>query len=123
MVDRVSGNYNNPIQDSGLLGIQQQQDVQKTNADSARETQSVASLKFGDSASISDEAKAAWERDKEVLKFSRLAQRIQNTVDLDKVAQMKNMIDSGRINDYLRSLNTDALADSLLNSPSGAFLR
>lgn len=123
MVDRVSGNYGNPIQDGNLLGVKQQQDIEKTNIDSAREAQTVSSLQQYDKASISDEAKLAYERDKEVLKFSRLAQRVRNDVDLDKVSQMKNLIDSGRINDYLRSLNTEALADSILNGPGGSFLR
>lgn len=122
MVDSISGKPNQ-IQDTGLLNIDRQQSVEKTNLESAKETGSNAVHKLLDEASISDEAKKAYEQDKEVMRFSRLAQRIKEPVNTEKVAHIKNMLDSGRINDYLRSLNTDALAQSILNSPSGAFLR
>lgn len=122
MVDSISG-QSNPIQDSGLLNIDRQQSVEKTNLESAGETRNASTLKLLDEATISSEAKAAYEKDKEVMRFSRLAQRIKEPFNADKVANIKNMLDSGRINDYLRSINTDDLAQSLLNSPSGAFLR
>ena len=122
MVDSISGQPN-PIQDSGLLNIDRQQSVEKTNLESANETKSSATLKLLDEATISDEAKTAYEKDKEVMRFSRLAQRIKEPVDTDKVSNIKNMLDNGRINDYLRSINTDELAQSILDSPSGAFLR
>ncbi len=121
MVDSISGKPNN-IQDSSLLGVNQQ-NVEKINVDSARETANVPSLKLLDEATISDEAKQAYESEKEILRFSRLAQRIKEPFSSEKVAQLKGLLDSGRINDYLRSLNTDAIAENLLNSPSGAFLR
>lgn len=120
MVDSISGKN---IQEAGLLNIGQQQSVEKTNQDSARETAAVGSLKMLDQATISDEARKAYESEKEVLRFSRLAQRVREPFDSDKVSHFKNLLDSGRINDYLRSLNTDELAASLLNSPSSAFLR
>lgn len=122
MVDSISGN-SNPIQDSGLLNVDRQQSVEKTNLESAREGQSGGLNKLLDEATISDEAKQAYQKDKEVMRFSRLAQRIQAPFDSDKVAQIKNLLDSGRINEYLRSINTDELAQSLLDSPSAAFLR
>lgn len=124
MVDSISGNSKN-IQDAGLLNVNQQQSsqsVEKVNVESARESDA-ATLKLLDEASISDEAKKAWESEKEILRFSRLAQRVKEPFNAEKVAQLKNMVDTGRINDYLRSLNTEAIADSILNSPSGAFLR
>ncbi len=120
MVDSISGKN---VQDASLLNIGQQQSVEKTNVDSAKDTQSVASLKLLDQATISDEARKAYESEKEILRFSRLAQRIREPFDADKVSHFKNLLDSGRINDYLRSLNTDELAASLLGSPSAAFLR
>lgn len=122
MVDSISGN-NNSIQDASLLNISQQQSVEKTNLESAKESASVTTMKLVDEATISDAAKNAYESEKEVLRFSRLAQRIKEPYDAGKVAQMKNMVDSGRINEYLSSINTDELVDSMLNSPSGAFLR
>lgn len=122
MVDHISGKSLNIQSDNGLLNIGQQ-NVEKVNVDSARQTANVPSLTLLDEATISDEAKKAYEGEKEILRFSRLAQRIKEPFNSEKVAQMKNLLDTGRINEYLRSLNTDALADSLLNSPSGAFLR
>lgn len=121
MVDSISGK--NTLHDLGLLGVGQQQSVEKTNADAARNTSNLSSLKSLDEATISDAARKAYEAEKDVLRFSRLAQRIQESFDQDKVSQLKNMVDSGRINDYLRSLNTDNLADSILKSSSAAFLR
>lgn len=122
MVDSISGKPNQ-IQDAGLLNIDRQQSVEKTNQESASETSAAAVTKLLDEASISDEAKKAYQQDKEVMRFSRLAQRIKEPIDTDKIANIKNMLDNGRINEYLRSLNTDALAQSILDSPSGAFLR
>ncbi len=122
MVDSISGN-NNGIQDASLLNISQQQSVEKVNVESAQESASATSIRLVDEATISDEAKKAYESEKEVLRFSRLAQRVKEPYDAGKVAQMKNLVDSGRINEYLRSINTDDLAESMLNSPSGAFLR
>ena len=122
MVDSISGK-SNPIQDNGLLNVDRQQSVEKTNLESAREGQSAGLSKLLDEATISDEAKQAYQKDKEVMRFSRLAQRIQVPFNSDKVAQIKNLLDNGRINEYLRSINTDELAQNLLDSPSAAFLR
>lgn len=122
MVDSISGKPNG-IQESSLLGVGQQQSVEKTNLETAQDTANVASLKLVDEATISDEAKRAYESEKETIRFSRLAQRVKEPYDADKVALFKDMLDSGRINDYLRSINTDDLADNILKSASGAFLR
>jgi len=122
MVDSISGK-NNPIQDNGLLNVDRQQSVEKNNLESASENKSASVLKLLDEATISDEAKTAYEKDKEVMRFSRLAQRIKTPFDSEKVANIKNMLDSGRINEYLRSINTEDLAQSLLNAPGSAFLR
>ena len=125
MVDSISGKSNN-IQDTGLLGLgqsQSSQSVEKVNIESAQDAAALSSTQLLDQATISDEARQAYENEKEVMRMSRLAQRIQEPYNADKVAQMKNLVDSGRINEYLRSVNTDELADSILNSPSGAFLK
>lgn len=122
MVDSISGKTN-PIQDNGLLNVDRQQSVEKNNLESASENKSASVLKLLDEATISDEAKNAYEKDKEVMRFSRLAQRIKTPFDSEKVANIKNMLDSGRINEYLRSINTEDLAQSLLNAPGSAFLR
>jgi len=122
MVDSISGK-SHQIQDSGLLGVNQQQSVERVNTEAAQQTDKLSSLNLLDQATISDAAKKAYESEKEVLRFSRLAQRIKDAPDTDKVSNLKNLVDSGRINEYLRSVNTESLADSLLNSPSGAFLQ
>jgi hypothetical protein len=122
MVESISGK-SHQIQDSSLLGVNQQQSVERINTESARQADKLSSLDLLDQASISDAAKKAYEKDKEVLRFSRLAQRINDSSNTERVAQLKNLVDSGRINDYLRSLNTESLASSILNSPSGAFLK
>jgi hypothetical protein len=121
MVDSISGK-SNPIQDNGLLNVDRQQSVEKNNLESASENKSANVLKLLDEATISDEAKNAYEKDKEVMRFSRLAQRIKAPFDSEKVASIKNMLDSGRINEYLRTINTEDLAQSLLNAPGSAFL-
>ena len=125
MVDSISGNSNS-IQDAGLLNVDRQQasqNVEKVNLESAQDTGSTSTLQLVDQATISDEAKKAYESEKDTLRLSRLAQRVKEPYDADKVARMKDMLDSGRINDYLRSLNTEQIAQSILDSSSGAFLR
>jgi len=125
MVDSISGNSNS-IQDAGLLNVDRQQasqTVEKINLESAQGTSATNSLQLVDQATISDEAKKAYESEKEALRFSRLAQRIKEPYDTDKVAQMKNLVANGGIKDYLDNLNTEDIAQSLLNSPSGASLR
>ena len=119
MVDRISGK---PVDNQQLLQVGQNA-VEKVNQEAAKESASVGSLGTLDQATISDEALKAYEQEKEVLKFSRLAMRVKEPYDADKVARMKDLIDSGRINDYLRNLDNGALADSILNSAAGAFLR
>jgi hypothetical protein len=121
MVDSISNNKNG-IQDLGVTQLGSQQ-VEQVNRETARETASLSSLKSVDNATISPEAMQAYEQEKEILKFSRLAMRVQDSYDAAKVSRFKDLLDSGRINDYLRNLNTDLLSDSILNSPSGAFLR
>lgn len=122
MVESISG-HSPKIQDAALLGVNQQQTVERVNTEAAGQTEKLSALDLLDQATISDAAKNAYESEKEVLRFSRLAQRIKTPSDSDKVSHLKNLLDSGRINEYLRGLNTDSLAESLLNSPSGAFLR
>lgn len=125
MVDSISGN-SQQIQDAALRNVDQQrasESVEKVNVETAKETSNVASLQLLDKVNISDAAKQAYESEKEVLRFSRLAQRVQDSGSSERVAQLKSMVDSGRIQEYLRSVNTDDLADKILNSPTGAFLR
>jgi hypothetical protein len=120
MVDRISGQIDNRPE-AGLLGINTQQGVEKTGAD--RPAGQAAGVSLVDEAAISDEARETYAAEKETIRFSRMVQRGKESVDLDKVARFRELLDNGRINEYLRSLNTDALAESLLSSSSGAFLK
>lgn len=125
MVDSISGNSNS-IQDASLSGIDRQQasqSVEKTNLESANDSSSASTLQLVDQATISDAAKKAYESEKDTLRLSRLAQRIKEPYDADKVAQMKNMVENGGIDKYLSSINPEDLADSILNSPTGAALK
>jgi hypothetical protein len=92
-------------------------DVAETNAKAAGGTN------YSDSASISDEALRRLDRDREVLKFGRQAVRQSQSHNAEKVAYFKDMLDSGRINDYLRSVDTDHLVNELLSGPAGGYLR
>ena len=92
MVDRISGNS---VDNNQLLQVGQNA-VEKVNQEAAKEASSTDSLSGFDKATISDEAIKAYEQEKEILKFSRLAQRVQD-YDAEKVARMKDLVDSGRI--------------------------
>lgn len=122
MVDRISGKTDS-LQEAGLLNVNTQQGVEKTGANTGKIADQAANISLVDEAAISDEARETYAAEKEALRFSRLAQRGKESVDLDKVARFKDLLDNGRINEYLRSLNTDTLAESLLTSSSGAFLK
>jgi hypothetical protein len=123
MVDRISSSHIDPLGDSSLHGVGAQQQAEKVGAGKIAKTDDAASASLLDQASISDEARETYAAEKETLRFSRLAQREKAPVDMDKVTKFRELLDNGRINDYLRSLNTNALADSLLASSSGSFLR
>jgi len=122
MVDSISGKSNS-IQDASLSGVDRQQasqSVEKINVESAKDAQGANSLSLVDSATISDEAKKAYESEKDVLRLSRLAQRVKEPYNAEKVAQLRELVNNGGVDGYLNSLNTDDLAQSILNSPSGA---
>lgn len=71
---------------------------------------------------ISDQARQAAASDKDVIKFSRLAQRDKTPFNTSKVATFKAMLDNGRINNYLSGLNTDQLAGEMLKSNKAFFM-
>lgn len=124
MVDGISRN-DNTIQEGLLNALNLQVGVEKTNKDDASDkTSTLGALDklFGDNATISSDARKAYESEREMLQFARLAQRIPNSVDTDKVSRMKQMIDAGKLNEYFSSLNNTELADSILKGPAGAYL-
>jgi predicted lipid-binding transport protein (Tim44 family) len=125
MVDQVGANNNNPIQNGSLLNSQTQT-VKDVNQQAAANSSAVSSLKqldIQDGVQISMEARNRLESEKDVLRFSRLAQRVQEDFDHEKVNRIKNLLNSGRINEYLRGINTEEMADKILDSPFGNYLR
>lgn len=123
MVDSIRGSEPGLIRESSLQQTGAQERVEQVNQNAAKDAGNVGSLSTIDNATISDEARAAYEQEKEILKFSRLAMRVKETMNMDKVSKLKDMVNSGKINDYLNSLDNNSIADAILQSPSGAFLR
>ena len=123
MINRLSGSNASQVQDASLLNVGQQKAVEKVDGGKTASPDGGASSDLVDQINISPEARLAYEQEKDALRYSRLAQRIKSPDHADRVSQLKNMVDNGRINEYLRSVNTDRLADSLLSSPVGSFLK
>lgn len=126
MLDRVNGSSNNPLIDAaGLLKTgESAQSVQETNKQSAENSNQVGSLmELSDGANISEEARIRYEREKEVFKFSRLSQKVDEGTQPDRVSLLKELVNSGRINEYLRTINNEDLAQKILDSSSGGFLK
>ena len=130
MVQNISSQPNGNVADPRVLSHLHNQGAEKiTPADLMNDTdaaQKAASpMSLEDNASVSPEARARYEKDREVLKFVRLAQRTDTApaASNDKVVQLKNMVDTGKINDYLRSIDTNVLVNDILASPAGAFLK
>ena len=75
-------------------------------------------------ASISAEAVDKARADQQVLQFGRSAGRIKDAGEQpEKVSTLKALYNSGNIDTYFNQLDTQKLADSLLNSLSGAYLK
>lgn len=126
MLDKVSGSGNNPLIDAaGLLKAgETAQNVQEINRQSAENSNQVGSLmELADGANISEEARIRYEKEKEVFRFSRLSQKVEEGAQPDRVAVLKDLVNSGRINEYLRTINNEDLAQKILEGPAGGFLK
>jgi hypothetical protein len=138
MVQNVSGQPNGPITDPRVLTHLHNKNADKVTAtdilkdadNASGVADASATISLEDNATVSPEARARYEQDREVLRFARLAQRADTTSQApdkaartEKIVQLKNMLDSGRINDYLRTVDTTTLVNDILNSPTGTFLR
>src|SRR5690349_484891 len=119
MVDSISSNPNN-INELSLGQLNQSQQLERLNRESADSSNTANVLPFGENVDISDAAYAKLQSEKDLSKFASLAQRMDESFDADKVNAFKTMLDSGRINDYLRGFSNEDLADSLLNSSTRA---
>lgn len=126
MLDKVAASNNNPLIDAaGLLKAgETAQNVREANKQSADNTQELSSLlDLTDGASISDEARARFEKEREAFRFSRLSKPVDEAPQPDRVALLKDMVNSGRINEYLRTINNEDLAQKILEGPTGGFLK
>lgn len=136
MVNRVDSNHLNSLLGTGMSNpLQQNEGAEETQATKAvdrlhQEAQEKAGVADSGAAnvSISSEAKTLWKREQEALRFARLAMSQPETVDnpaerSGKIAYLQNLVDHGRTQEYLRTLNTDDLVNSMLSSPTAAFLR
>lgn len=122
MVDGISGYQNNGnINELQTGQLQQNQQVERVNRESAG-AQKSGVTNLSDHAEISDAARARLEAEKEASRYASMAARMDEPFDADKVSYFKSLLDSGKINDYLRGLNNEDLADTLLKGPLGASL-
>jgi hypothetical protein len=99
--------------------------VSKINKD-AKDIKKIAGTQqpgFEDSANISDLAKRLAERDIEAKEFTKLALgEPEQSSKSEFTSHLKNLLDSGRISEYLRTVNTDSIVNSLLKSGAGKFV-
>ena len=125
MVDSIS----NKVGNDNLLNListdkadfTQAVNTTATPSAAPKDTKNTDGVNYATTVTISDQARQAAESEKDVIKFSRLAQRDKTPFDSEKVATFKAMLDNGRINGYLSGLNTDKLAASMLET-SRSFL-
>lgn len=126
MVDSISGKQHPNIHEHLGTGIpaevEKTETIEKLNNQPLVKTDHAKHV-LEDKASISDEARNLYLKETVVRPFVQKAMTMDEPHDADKVAYFKDLLDSGRINDYLRTLNTDTLAGELLSGPAGAFLR
>ncbi|MGE0200613.1 MAG: hypothetical protein AB7P76_06560 [Candidatus Melainabacteria bacterium] len=123
MVDSISRKNPSLVPDAAAAGVQTTQDIARLNQQAAEVAITDKTVDYLDNASLSEEAKRAFESEREILKYARLAMRVQDTPDGDKVAQLKNLVDSGRIQEYLSSINPGELVDAMLSAPVAGYLK
>ena len=93
--------------------------VRERNESAAEPVKSAVLAFLNDRAEVSNDAKRLLEAER----FGRLASQIEEPFDSDKVARLREMVQHGRMSDILSSFDDNALAESLLASPTAAFLR
>ena len=75
-----------------------------------------------DTSFISVAARQKYEAEREALYFAAQVPSEAATFNHDKVSQFKELMNTGRIHNYLAQLDNTVLVDKLLLSPAGAFL-
>jgi len=120
MVNNINPSNSHALTDLQSAALEQAQQLQGPQSRQAQEAAKKAGLT--DRMDISEEALTLANRDKDVMKYARMLTRQPEDVDTEKVSTFKSMLDSGRINDCLRRLGEDTLANDLLKSPAAAML-
>lgn len=126
MVEHISANQQSRTLADALLSRRADaaENVEAVNAQAARsgEQQPAATLSFLDNADVSDKAR-------QLLSAARYGKLAMEGADADVLSrsglttQLRAMVEAGRLSELTRRYDNAALADSLLNSPTGAFLR
>jgi hypothetical protein len=118
MVESIQG-YNGGLNELQAGQLNQNQQVERVNQESAGGQKSADVISLFDKADISDAAMQKLDAERDLIKFASLAQRMDEPYNEGKVSYFKDLLDSGRINDYLRGLSNNDLADSMTKSPLG----
>lgn len=123
MVDSIKAHQNTTLHELPIEPSQSQQIGRIPGGPATEGSKANVLPLFGEKVDISNEALDRLAAERQAFQYASLAARQEEPFDSDKVAHFKAMLDSGRINDYLRSVGNDALADSLLNNPIGALFK
>lgn len=108
---------------AGLSEAHSNNAVEKTGLDNAAAKQSEAkSLPLEERVSVSEEASAKAALELKAAKYARMAQRLEEPLDHQKVEHFKNLVASGQVGNYLNSLDNGQLANALLTGPAAKFL-
>ncbi|MBK8190986.1 MAG: hypothetical protein IPK79_11115 [Vampirovibrionales bacterium] len=124
MVEQISGNQGRLIADALLTRRSDAAENLEGVASQASAPQNASAtvLAFLDNADVSAKAR----RLLEASRFGRLAMESPDadvSARADLVAQLRSMVEHGKLSDLTRRYDNAVLAQSLLNSPTAAFLR
>ena len=121
MVDSIN---NNSLQHlGGVSPLHQQGEVDSVDVKATAAAQETTSdLGITDRAEVTPGLLDKALKAQELAKFGRAANRLEEPFNAEKVGHFKELMNSGRIHEYLSSLNTEALVDSLVSGPAGGYV-
>lgn len=102
----------------GQTGQAEQVTLVETDSAAKKQNQTEAAG-YNDIAEVSQEALEKAQADLKAQRFARVAGRLPESFDTDKVNQFKSLLKNGQIGSYLGSLDTRSIADAILAGPSG----
>lgn len=121
MIDRLQNNAALNSLTSSLNDLDQTADVKQAEGIGAanKANNSAAGLfAIEDNATVSEGARKRLEADQYAKRLT-----LSPFEASQRVVMLKNLVDNGRISEYLNQLSDESLADKLLSSPVAAFLR